>query len=121
MAGRVRSLSSHSGQASCKPRIAEIPLQGLMAVEAYLFCTRAGVSGLLVHDEWGGSFFSFRKSILCVQRMGWNDRNRDSRGTALRSTNDCRLWGKCGSRLGAQTSLSRTRRGGRVFVAIRGV
>ena len=66
-------------------------------------------------------FFSLRKGILCVQRMGRDDHNRDSRGTALRNTNDCRLWGKCGSRLGAHTSLSRARRDGRVFVAIRGV
>ena len=29
----------------------EIPLQGLMSAEAFLFCTRAGVSGLLAHDE----------------------------------------------------------------------
>ena len=51
MAGRVRSLSSLSGQTLCWPRIAEIPLQGLKSAEAFLFCTRAGVSGLLDHDE----------------------------------------------------------------------
>ena len=68
-----------------------------------------------------GVFFSFRKDIPCVQRRGRNDRNRNSRGTALRNTNDCRLWGKFGSRLGAHTSLGRTRKGGRVSVAIRGV
>ena len=68
----------------------------------------------------GGVFFSFRKGILCIQRTRRNDRNRNSRGTALRNTNDCRLWGKCGSRLGAHTSLGRTQKGGRVSVVIRG-
>ena len=121
VAGRVRSLSSRSGQASCWPRITETPLQGLKSAGAFLFCTRAGVSGLPAHDEWGGSSFPFRKDILCVQGMGRNDRNSDSRGTVLRNSSDCRLWDKCGSRLGAHTSLSRTRRGGRVFVAIRGI
>ena len=69
----------------------------------------------------GGGLLFLQKGILCVQRTGRNDRNRNSRGTALRNTNDCRLWGKCESRLGAHTSLGRTRKGGRVFVAIKGV
>ena len=31
----------------------------------------------------GGVIFPLRKSILCVQKMGWNDRSRDNRGTAF--------------------------------------
>ena len=63
MAGRVRSLSSRSGQASCWPRIAELPLQGLTLAEACLSYTRAGVSGLLAHDEWGWSSFPSEKAF----------------------------------------------------------
>ena len=82
----------------------------------------------------GGVFFPLRKGILCGQRMGRNDRSRSNRGTALRNTNDCRLRNKGGLRLGAYTSLGRTRMGcvclladivviGRkgVFVVTRGV
>ena len=29
----------------------------------------------------GGVFFPLRKGIFCVQKMGWNDRTRDNRGT----------------------------------------
>ena len=74
MASRVHSLSSLSGQASCWPTIAEIPLQRLKSAEVFVFCTRAGVSEQLIHDEWGGVFVSFRKDILCVQRTRRNDR-----------------------------------------------
>ena len=59
----------------------------------------------------GGVFFSLRKCILCVQRMGPDARCRSDRGTALRNTNDCRLRSKRGSRLGAHTSLGRVRKG----------
>ena len=52
--GRVRSLSSRSGQALCWPRIAEIPLQGLTSAIALVLCIHTGVSELLAHDEWGG-------------------------------------------------------------------
>ena len=72
--------------------------------------TRAGVFELLVHDEWG-VFFPLRKGILFVQRIGRNNRGRGNRGTALGSTNDCRLRSKCRSRLGAHTSLDRARKG----------
>ena len=58
-----------------------------------------------------GAFFPLRKCIPCVQRVRRNDRGRDDRGTALRNTNDCRLRSKCGSRVGAHTSLDRTRKG----------
>ena len=90
MAGRVRSLSSLSGRVSCWLRIVETPLQGLKSAEAFLFCTRAGVSGLLAHDEWGGLLFLQKRHSLHPEN-GRNDRNRDSRGTALRNTNDCCL------------------------------
>ena len=43
--------------------------------------------------------------------MRRDDRYRSSRGTALRNTNDCRLWSRSGSRLGAHTNLNRARRG----------
>ena len=107
--GRVRSLFLRSGQAPCWPRIAEVSLQGLKSPEVIVLCTRAGVSELLAHDEWR-LFFSLRQGILCVQRTGRNDRGRDNRGTALRSTNDYHLWGKCGPRLGAHTILGRSRK-----------
>ena len=81
-----------------------------------------------------GVLFPLRKCIICVQGMGRKDRGRSNRGTALRNTKDCRLRSKCGSRLGAHTSLDRTRKGcvcllagivmisrSRVSVAIRGV
>ena len=70
MAGRVRSLASLSGQASCWPRIAEIPLQGLKSAEAFLFCTRAGVSGLLAHNEWEGSSFPSEKAFSASRERG---------------------------------------------------
>ena len=65
----------------------------------------------------GGVFFPPRKGILCVQKMGRNDRSRDNRVRLLRITNDCRLrsWG--GSRLGAHTNLDRVRKG-RVCVKV---
>ena len=63
----------------------------------------------------GGVLFSLGKGILCVQRMGRDDRCRSNRGTALRDPNDCRMRRKSGLRPGAHTSLSRVRRGG-VFV-----
>ena len=81
----------------------------------------------------GGGLFSLRKGIICVQRMGRNDRCRSNRGTTLRNTNDCCLRSESGSRPGAHTSLDRVRKGcncflaeivmvgGRVFMVIRGV
>ena len=44
-------------QALCSPRIAEIPLQGLVSAVALVLCIHTGVSELLAHDEWGGVFF----------------------------------------------------------------
>ena len=70
MAGRVRSLPSLSGQASCWPRNAAIPLRGLKSAEAFLFCTRAGVSGLLAHDEWGWPSFPPKKSLSASRERG---------------------------------------------------
>ena len=129
MTGRVRSLSSRSGQASCLSRIAGVPLQGFTSAVAFVLYTCAGVSELLA--PWGVSF-SLRKGILCVQRMERDDRCRGNRGTALRNMNDCRLRSKCGSRLGAHTSLGQAQKericllagivmiGDRVSMAIRG-
>ena len=81
----VRSLSSRSGRALCWPKLGEIPLQGLTAAVALVLCIHTEVSELLAHDKRGGSFFPFplRKGILCVQRMGRNDRSRDNRGTTF--------------------------------------
>ena len=61
--GRVRLLSSQSGQASSWPRIAKAPLQGLKSAVAVVLCTRAGVSELLAHHEWGGSSFPSKKAF----------------------------------------------------------
>ena len=68
MTGRVRSLSSRSGQAPCWPRIAEVPLQGLQSVGAFVLCTRAGVSERLAHDEWGGSSFRSEKAFSASRK-----------------------------------------------------
>ena len=106
---RVRSLSSRSGQAPCWPRIAEVPLQGLKSAGAFVLCPRAGVSERLAHDEWGVSSFPSGKGIFCVQKMVRNDRCRSNRGTALHSTNDYCLRGKCRSGLGAHASLDQVR------------
>ena len=57
MTGRVRSLSSRSGQAPCWPRIAEVSLQGLNSAGAFVSGTRAEVSERLAHDQWVGSSF----------------------------------------------------------------
>ena len=81
MTGRIRYLSSRSGQALCWPRIAEILLQGLTSAVALVLCIHTGVSELLAHDEW--VFFPLRKGTIFLQKMGWNDRSRDNRGTAF--------------------------------------
>ena len=52
-----------SAQALCWPRIAEIPLQGLVSAVALVLCIHTEVSELLAHDEWGGSSFLFRKAF----------------------------------------------------------
>ena len=61
--GRVRSLSSRSGQALCWPRIAEIPLQELTSAVELVLCIHTGVSELLAHDEWGGSSYPSGKAF----------------------------------------------------------
>ena len=68
--GRVRSLSSRCGQASCLSRIAGVPLQGLKSAAAFVLCKCAGVSGLLVHDEWRGSSFHSEKAFSAPR--GWS-------------------------------------------------
>ena len=68
MTGRVRSLSSRSGQALCSPRIAVIPLQGLMSAVTLVLCTHTGVSELLAHDEWGGSSFPSGKAFSASRK-----------------------------------------------------
>ena len=83
MAGRVRSLSSLSGQASCWPRTAEIPLQRLKSAEAFLFCSRAGASGLLAHDEWGRSSFPSEKTFsVSRERGGMTEQGQSQYGLA---------------------------------------
>ena len=70
MTGRVRSLSSRSGQALCLSRIAGVPLQGLKSAAAFVLCTCAGVSELLVHDEWKGSSFPSEKAFSASGEWG---------------------------------------------------
>ena len=55
--GRVRSVSSRSGQALCWPSVADVPLQALKSAAALVLCLCAGGSEQLAHDEWGGAFF----------------------------------------------------------------
>ena len=57
-------------QALCWPRIAEIPLQGLVSAVALVLCIHTGVSELLAHDEWGGSSFLFRKAFSASCERG---------------------------------------------------
>ena len=64
MTGRVRSLSSRSGQAPCWPRIVEVPLQGLKSAGAFVLCICSGVSERLAHDEWGGLLFPQKRHFL---------------------------------------------------------
>ena len=115
MTDRVRSLSSRSGQALCWLRIAEIPLQGLTSAVALVLCIHRSLSCLVMMN--GEIFSPPRKGILCVQKMGRNNRSRDNRGTAFTYHEVCRLrsWG--GSRLGAHTNLDRVRKG-RVCVKV---
>ena len=105
MTGRVRSLSSRSGQALCWPRIAEISLQGLTSVVALILCIHTGVSELLAHDEWGRSPFLSEKAFSASREWG----GMTAAGTIvvrlLRITNDCRLQSWGGSRLEANTNL----------------
>ena len=61
--GRVCSLSSRSGQASCLSKIAGVLLEGLKSAAAFVLCTYAGVSELLVYDEWRGSSFPSEKAF----------------------------------------------------------
>ena len=49
--GRVRSLSSLSGQALCWPKIVERSLQELTSAVALVLCIHTGVYELLVCDE----------------------------------------------------------------------
>ena len=79
--GRVRLLSSRSGQALYLLRIAEIPLQGLTSAVALVLCIHVSLSCLVTMN--GGVFFPPRKGVLCVQKMGRNGRSRDNRGTAF--------------------------------------
>ena len=75
-------------QALCWPRIAGIPLQGLVSAVALVLCIHTGVSELLTHDEWGGVFFPVWKGILCVMREragGGCDRPRPFRVIAIRA------------------------------------
>ena len=68
VSGRVRSLSSRSGQASCWPRIAEVSLQGLNSAGAVVSGTRAGVSERLAHNEWRWSSFSSEKAFSASRK-----------------------------------------------------
>ena len=68
MTGRVRSLSSRSGQAPYWPRIVEVPLRGLKSAGAFVSGTRAGVSERLAHDEWGGSSFPSEKAFSASRK-----------------------------------------------------
>ena len=68
--GRVRSVSSRSGQALCWPSVAEVPLQSLKSAVALVLCLCAGGSEQLAHDEWRGSSFLFRKAFPASRKWG---------------------------------------------------
>ena len=60
-------------QALCWPRIAEIPLQGLVSAVALVLCIHTGVSELLAHDEWGGL-------LSCLERHSLRHAREERRG-----------------------------------------
>ena len=68
--GRVRSVSSRSGQALCWPSVAEVPLQALKSAVALVLCMCAGGSEQLAHDGLGGSSFLFRKAFSTSRKWG---------------------------------------------------
>ena len=68
MTGRVRSLSSRSGQAPCHPRIAEVPSQGLNSAGVFVSGTRAGVPERPVYDEWVGSSFPSERAFSASRK-----------------------------------------------------
>ena len=70
--GRVRSVSSRSGQAFCWPSVAEVPLQALKSAVVLVLCLCAGGSEQLAHDEWKGSSFLFRKAFPASKTWGGN-------------------------------------------------
>ena len=51
MTGRVRSVSSRSGQSLCWPSVAGVLLQALNSAVALVLCIGAGGSEQLAHDE----------------------------------------------------------------------
>ena len=62
--GRVRSVSSRSGQSLCWSSVAEVPLQALKSAVELVLCICAGVSEQLAHDGWGGSSFLLERHSL---------------------------------------------------------
>ena len=62
--GRVRSVSSRSGQALCWPSVADVPLQALKSAAALVLCLCAGGSKQLAHDEWGGLLSCLKRHFL---------------------------------------------------------
>ena len=64
MTGRVRPVSSRSGQSLCWPSVAGVPLQALKSAVAFVLCISAGGSEQLAHDEWGGSSSLSRRHFL---------------------------------------------------------
>ena len=70
MTGRVRPVSSRSGQTLCWPSVAKVPLQALKSAAALVLCLCAGGSEQLAHDEWGGSSFLFRKAFSASGKWG---------------------------------------------------
>ena len=98
--GRVRSLSSRSGQALCCPRIAEIPLQGLTSAVALVLCIHTGVAELLGHDEWGGLLSPQERPFLRPEnRAEWPQQGQSgygfcvSRTTSISEAGVGRDWG----------------------------
>ena len=62
--GRVRSLSSRSGQTPCWPRIAEVPVQRLKSAGSFVYALMPGfLSGLHMMSE-GGSLFPQKRQFL---------------------------------------------------------
>ena len=105
MTGRVRSVSSRSGQSLCWPSVAEVPLQALKSAVPLILCTDAGGSEQLAMMSGGGF-------LPCLERHSLRPEN----GAALPRQLQSRHSLLCDQRL----SASRPGSHGPLFVEIGG-
>ena len=87
--GRVRSLSSQSGQAFVLPKNCGSTATSTHVSKqwSWFYSSMLGSLSCLLMIN-GGVFFPIKKSIICVQKMGRNYGSRGNRGTVSRVTGD---------------------------------